>query len=80
MFCETETKHYEKTIKSVLNTITCFLQQVIHKEIDFIGETLTFTLRMVDIRTIKRAFKNSKQIVIVLVEDIDLLQQKFMVI
>ena len=80
VFCETETKHYKKTNKSVLNTITIFLQDFIHKEVDFIVETLTFTLRMVEIRNTKRVFKNSKQIVFVLVEDIDLLQQKFMVI
>ena len=48
VFCEPETIHFKKK-KSVWNTITFYLEDNIHKEIDFYGETLTFTLRMVNI-------------------------------
>ena len=49
VFCEPETKHYKKINKSVWNTITFYLEDDIHEEVDFNGETLTFTLRMVKI-------------------------------
>ena len=49
VFCEPETLHYKKRNKSVLNTITFFLEDNDHKEVDFNGETLTFTLQMIKI-------------------------------
>ena len=47
VFCELETIHFKKTHKSVLNTITFYLEDNDHKEVDFKGETLTFTLQMI---------------------------------
>ena len=70
----------KKLFKSVLNGIGFSLERDKHEEINFNGETLTFTLQMIKIWTNKWAFKNLKKIVIVLVEDIVLLQQKYMVI
>ena len=50
-----------------------------HEEGNYNGETLTFTLQMMKIKTIKWAFENLKVIVIALVVDIDLLQKTFMI-
>ena len=47
VFCEPETIHYKKTYKSVLNTITFYLEDDNNEEVDFNGETLTFTLQMI---------------------------------
>ena len=49
IFCEPETIHYKKINKSVLNTITFYLEDDNNKEVDFNGETLTFTLQMIKI-------------------------------
>ena len=49
VFSEPETIHYKKINKSVLNTITIYLEDCDHKEVDFNGETLTFTLQMIKI-------------------------------
>ena len=49
VFCEPETIHYKKTNKSVLNTITFYLEDDNNKVVDFNGETLTFTLQMIKI-------------------------------
>ena len=49
VFCEPETIHYKKIIKPVLNTITFYLEDNDRKEVDFNGETLTFTLQMIKI-------------------------------
>ena len=49
VFCEPETIHYKKINKSVLNTITFYLQDDNNNEVDFNGETLTFTLQMIKI-------------------------------
>ena len=49
VFCEPETIHYKKINKSVLNTITFYLEDDNNEEVDFNGETLTFTLQMVKI-------------------------------
>ena len=49
IFCEPETIHYKKINKSVLITITCYLEDDNNKEVDFNGETLTFTLQMIKI-------------------------------
>ena len=46
-FCQPETKHYKKINKSVLNTITFYLEDDDHKEVNFNGETLTFILQMI---------------------------------
>ena len=49
VFCQPETIHYKKIIKSVLNTITFYLEDDNNKEVNFNGETLTFTLQMIKI-------------------------------
>ena len=49
VFCEPETIHYKKINKSVLNTITFYLEDDDNKEVDFNGETLTFTSQMIKI-------------------------------
>ena len=49
VFCEPETIHYKKINKSVLNTITFYLEDDNNNEVDFNGETLTFTLQMIKI-------------------------------
>ena len=49
IFCEPETIHYRKINKSVLNTITFYLEDDNNEEVDFNGETLTFTLQMIKI-------------------------------
>ena len=46
VFFEPETIHYKKN-KSVLNTITFYLEDNDHKEVDFNGEALTCTLQMI---------------------------------
>ena len=48
VFCEPETIHYKKINKSVLNTITFYLEDE-NNEVNFNGETLTFTLQMIKI-------------------------------
>ena len=49
VFCQPETIHYKKINKSVLNTITFYLEDDNNKVVDFNGETLTFTLQMIKI-------------------------------
>ena len=49
IFCEPETIHYKKINKSVLNTITFYIEDDINEEVDFNQETLTFTLQMIKI-------------------------------
>ena len=48
VFCEPETIHYKRINKSVLNTITFYLEDD-NEEVNFNGETLTFTLQMIKI-------------------------------
>ena len=43
VFSEPETIHYKKINKSVLNTITFYLEDDNNEEVNFNGETLTFT-------------------------------------
>ena len=50
VFCEPETIHYKKINKSVLNNITIYLEDDNHQEVNFNGETLTFTLQMIKIQ------------------------------
>ena len=47
IFCEPETIHYKKINKSLLNTLTFYSEDDNNKEVDFNGETLTFTLQMI---------------------------------
>ena len=49
IFSEPETINYKKINKSVLNTITFYLEDDNNKEVDFNDETLTFTLQMIKI-------------------------------
>ena len=49
VFCEPETIHYKKINKSVLNTITFYLEDDNNEVVDFNGETMTFTLQMIKI-------------------------------
>ena len=49
VFSEPETIHYKEIIKSVLNTITFYLEDDNNKEVNFNGETLTLTLQMIKI-------------------------------
>ena len=49
VFSEPTTIHYKKINKSVLNTITFYLENNDHKEVDFNQEKLTFTLQMIKI-------------------------------
>ena len=49
IFSSPQTIHYKKINKSVLNTITYYLQDDDNKEVNFNGETLTFTLQMIKI-------------------------------
>ena len=49
IFSDPETIHYKKINKSVLNTITFYLEDDNNEEVDFNGETLTFTLQMIKI-------------------------------
>ena len=48
-FSEPETIFYKKINTSVLNTITFYLEIDDNKEVNFNGETLTFTLKMIKI-------------------------------
>ena len=49
MFCQPETIHYKKTNESFLNTLKFYLEDDNNKEINFNGETLTLTLKMIKI-------------------------------
>ena len=49
VFCEPEKNHYKKIDKSVLNTITFYLENDNHEEIIFDGKNLTFTLQLIKI-------------------------------
>ena len=56
--------------------MTFYLGNDKNEEVNFNGETLTFTLQLIKTWINKWAFKSLKQIVIALAEDIDL-PQKF---
>ena len=49
VFSEPETVHYKKINKSILNTITFYLEDDNNTEVNFNGETLTFTSQMIKI-------------------------------
>ena len=46
--CEPETIHHKKTNISVSTTVSIYLQDDNNEEVDFIKETLTFTLQMIE--------------------------------
>ena len=48
-FCEPETIHFNKINISVLNTITLYLEDDNSQEVNFNGETMTFTPQMIKI-------------------------------
>ena len=89
VFCQPETVHYKKINKSVLTTITFYLEDDNNEEVDFNGETLFFTIQTIKIWTnmftyrfisSKWALKNLKLIVTVLEDDATVLQRKLLVI
>ena len=49
VFCQPKTIPYKKINKSILNTIMFYLEDDNNDEVDFSGETLTFTLQMIKI-------------------------------
>ena len=49
VFSEPETIHFKKINKSVLNTITFYLEDDSDKDVDFNQETLTLTLQMIKV-------------------------------
>ena len=49
LFFQPETIHYKKINKSVLNTKIFYLEDDNNEEVNFNGETLTFTLQMIKI-------------------------------
>ena len=49
VFCEPETVQYKKINRPVLNSITFYSEEYNHQEVDFNGETLTFTLLKIKI-------------------------------
>ena len=49
IFCQPETIHYQKINKSVLNTKIFYLEDDKNKQVNFNGETLTFTLQLIKI-------------------------------
>ena len=49
VFCEPETIRYKKLKKFVLDTITFYLEDDSHEEVDFNGETINFALQMMRI-------------------------------
>ena len=49
VFSQPETIHYKKVNKYVLNTIAFYLEDDNNEEVNFNGETLTFTLQMIEI-------------------------------
>ena len=86
VFCEPETIQYKKINKSILNTITFYLEDDNNEEFDFNGETLTFTIQMIKIWTNmftynylynKWTLKKLKIIVIAWEENTDLVQKHY---
>ena len=47
VFYEPETFHHKTTKKSALNTITFYLENDNHQEVNFNGQTLTITLQLI---------------------------------
>ena len=74
IFSEPEIIHFRKINKSVLNTITKYLEDDNKEEVGFNREPLTFTIQMIKINIKKRILSNLKAIVTVSEEDTDLVQ------
>ena len=49
VFCQPETIYYKKINKSALRTLTFYLEDNNNEDVDFNGETLTFTLQMIKV-------------------------------
>ena len=49
VFCQPEIVLYKKTHKSVLNTITFYLEDDNNEEVNFKGKTLTFSPQLIKI-------------------------------
>ena len=49
VFCETETVHYKKLVKSVFSTRTFYLEHDNHEEVDFNGKTSNLNLHIIKI-------------------------------
>ena len=49
IFCEPKKIQFNKMNESVLNSITFYLEDDNHEEVDFNGETLTFTIQKIKI-------------------------------
>ena len=79
VFYEPDTIHYKKTNNCVLITTTLYLEDDNHEETTFNGETLTFTLQLFKIWTIKWAFKNLKVLVNALVKNTTPVQKTLLV-
>ena len=47
VFCQFETIHFKQTNEPVLNTINFYLENDNNDEVNFSGETLTFTLQLI---------------------------------
>ena len=71
--CEPETIHFKK--KTSLNTITFYLEDDNHDEVNFNGETLTFAIQIIKFWTFNWAFIKIELIVISLVVDANLVQK-----
>ena len=48
MFCEPETTHYKRIQISVLNTKTFYSEGYNHEEVNLNGESLTFTVQIIE--------------------------------
>ena len=79
VFCPPETIQYKKINKTALNTTAFYLEDDNNKEVNFNGETLTFTLQMIKIWMNKWAFKNFKLKVIALVKNTTMVQKTLLV-
>ena len=49
VLCQSETNRYKEIKKSFFNTITFYLENDNHEEVNFNGETLTFTSQLIKI-------------------------------
>ena len=79
LFLQPETIHYKKINKSVLNTLLFYLENDNNEEVNFNGETLTFTLQKIKIQYIKCVFKTLKIIFFVLIKNTILVQKTCLV-
>ena len=75
VFYEPETYHFDRINKSVSNTISFYSEDDDHKECNFNGELLAFTVQLIKVWTINGAFKILKPIVIMLVKNTTLVQK-----